>query len=210
MSDDPARRAEDFGLLDAWRAGDRTAGSALFERYVPALVRFFRNKASEPEDLVQATFLACVEGRDRFEGRASFRTYLLAIARFQLYAHLRKVSRQPGDLAFDLVSIARITESAGRRIDRRRRHARLLAALQRLSVDEQLILELSYWESLSGPEVAEVMGLSHAAVRVRLHRARQRLAGVLAEGGAGATHAPADDSALDQALRAATPRASDE
>lgn len=182
MSDDPPRPADDLELLEAWRGGDREAGAELFQRHAPALIRFFRSKTSEPEDLVQATFLACVEGRDRFAGHSGFRTYLFGIARFQLYAWLRKTSRRSGEIAFDLLSIADITASAGHRFDQRQRHSRLLDALRRLPVDQQLILELSYWERLTGPEIAEVMGTTHGAIRVRLHRARARLEALLSPG----------------------------
>lgn len=187
-------RKEDLELLEAWRAGEREAGAELFRRHAASLTRFFRNKTPDAEDLIQATFLACVEGRDRFEGRSGFRTYLLGIARFTLYAWLRRASRHSRDLDLDLMSVADVTASAGHKIDRGQRHARLLEALRRLSVDQQVILELAYWESLTGPELAEVMGTTHAAIRVRLHRARTRLAELLGA---------ADRDGLDEALRTA-------
>ena len=47
----------------------------------------------------------------------------------------------------------------------------LVAAMQRIPVDFQITLELSYWEHLSGPEIAEVLGISSTTVRTRLLRA---------------------------------------
>ena len=55
----------DEELLEAWRAGDRKAGTVLFRRFFPQCRRFFVNKVPERdvEDLLQRTFTAMVEGR---------------------------------------------------------------------------------------------------------------------------------------------------
>jgi RNA polymerase sigma factor (sigma-70 family) len=81
----------DLELLASWRDGDTKAGNALFDRYFDALFRFFRNKVQEgAEDLVQQTFLALVQSRDRFRGDSSFRTYLFTAARSKLYNYLER------------------------------------------------------------------------------------------------------------------------
>ena len=49
-------------------------------------------------------------------------------------------------------------------------------AFQRLSEDEREVLRLVAWDGLSTREAASVLGCSAAAFRVRLHRARRRLA----------------------------------
>lgn len=51
----------------------------------------------------------------------------------------------------------------------------LLAALGSLSERDQEILKLRVWEELSGNEIAEVLGISRAAVNTRLHRATKRM-----------------------------------
>ena len=89
MADD-----SDAGLVEAWRAGDRAAGKRLFERHYAAVARFFRNKVGEAgPDLIQRTFLACVEGRERFRQEASFRSYLFSIAYKVLCKHYREQRR---------------------------------------------------------------------------------------------------------------------
>jgi RNA polymerase sigma factor (sigma-70 family) len=57
----------------------------------------------------------------------------------------------------------------------------VMAALRRLSADDQEILLLAAWEQLAPNEIAEVLGVSRIAARSRLHRARQRLADRTAE-----------------------------
>lgn len=165
----------DFELLDAWGLGDRAAGSALYHRHFPALYRFFRNKVDDAvPDLVQRTFLACVESRERFRRESSFRTYLFHTARFQLYLHYRDLKRNPA-LDFAVISAADLRTSPSDLIARKQDGRLLLEALRRIPIDHQIVLELSFWEEMSGPEIAQVLGLPEGTVRSRLRRAGLRL-----------------------------------
>src|SRR5258708_6770160 len=77
-------------LLARWRAGDRVAGDELLHLYRPMLCRFFRRRTNENvEELVQDTLVACIRALHRFEGRSSFRTFLLGIAHRQFLMSLR-------------------------------------------------------------------------------------------------------------------------
>ena len=81
---------EDLELLRAWRDGDPGAGRRLVERHFDAMYRFFANKVSaDVEDLIQETFTACVEGKERFRGDSSFRSYLFGVARNVLRRYYR-------------------------------------------------------------------------------------------------------------------------
>ena len=77
---------QDAAQLEAWRAGDQDAGEALIERHYASILRFFRTKAGEDaDDLVQLTFLRCVEASERYRGDAGFRAFLFGIARNVLF-----------------------------------------------------------------------------------------------------------------------------
>jgi RNA polymerase sigma factor (sigma-70 family) len=166
----------DMALLDRWCDGDKPAGSALFARHFADLYRFFERKVTgEPDELVQDTFLACVRRRDEFRRQSSFRTFLFAIARFELYAYWRRRSRHGEATDFGEVSLADLATTPGTRIDRNLERERLLCALQALSLDDQLLLELHYWEGLDGDQLAEVFDISPVTSRTRLFRARQLL-----------------------------------
>lgn len=166
--------ATDEELLDQWRAGDRDAGQALFAGHFDAIYRFFANKSNEPDELVQATFLACLHARDRFRKQSSFRTYLFAIARNTLLHHLRGV-RQAQRFDPERSSIAALVTTPATRLARQEDRQRLRAALRELSVEQQTLLELHYWEELDAASLGDVFGLPPATMRVRLHRARQAL-----------------------------------
>ena len=136
----------DFELLDAWRAGDSEAGNALFERHFASVCRFFRNKVDEGvDDLIQRTFLACVESRDAFRGEASFRTYLFTLARNELFAHLRRREREHA--RFDPLeqSVHDLGPTPTNIVAQKAEQRLLLQALRRIPVDLQVALELFYW-----------------------------------------------------------------
>jgi RNA polymerase sigma factor (sigma-70 family) len=165
----------DYELLEAWGQGDNAAGSELFERHFDTLYRFFRNKVRDGvEDLLQQTLLGCVEGRARFRGEARFVTYLLQIARFQLYAHYRRTSRDPV-LDFSRLSVADLGTSPSGVLMRNQEEELLLRGLRRLPAEQQVLLELSFWEELTGPEIAAVLEIPEPTVRSRLRRATERL-----------------------------------
>lgn len=167
---------DDRELLDRWRQGDAQAAEALFERHFDGLYRFFRNKAGTAvDDLVQRTLLGAYEGRERFRGECSFRTYLYAIARNQLLIHLAKL-RGVERIEPQRDSVADSAPSPSSVVARRREHAMVLQALRRLPVDHQILLELFYWEQHSGAELAVILEVPEGTVRTRLRRARQLLA----------------------------------
>ncbi|MEZ4400577.1 MAG: RNA polymerase sigma factor [Kofleriaceae bacterium] len=164
----------DLDLVTRWRAGDTSAGEALFARHFDALYRFFATKCDEAADLTQATFLAVVRSREQYAGRSSFRTYLFTIARHELYDHLRARQRTQ---AFDpeVSSIVELVTTPATQLDRSAAHQRLCAALRQLPVAQQTLLELHYWEGLDAGALGEVFDAPPTTIRTRLHRARLAL-----------------------------------
>jgi len=170
--------SDDFQLLLAWRAGDLAAAHTLFERHFDSLCRFFRAKLGDDvQDLIQQTFLACVEGREHIIGD-SFRAYLFGVARHRLFDHLRQVYRADFE-TLGTSSIADLATSATGRMRRRQEQSQVLEAMSRLPLDFQITLELHYWEQMSGAEIASVLGISENTVRSRLSRAKEMLRGEL-------------------------------
>src|SRR6185295_7126854 len=94
----------DEDLLAAWNDGDEGAGERLFDRYFVRIVRFFRSKVhGEIDELVQRTFLGCLEARTRFRGEGSFYAFLFGIARHVLVDHYRAQRRGDGVVDLDEV-----------------------------------------------------------------------------------------------------------
>lgn len=177
VTDDESR---DAGLLDAWRGGDRSAGERLFDRHADAIARFFENKVRlGAEDLIQATFVRMIEGRDRIRG-SSFRAYVFGIARNVLREHLRELARGR-DVDPKVESMAELAPGPSTAVALRQEHRLMLEGLRRLSIDDQILLELYYWEELKTHEVAEILGIPPSSARRRLSEARSMLDRRMAE-----------------------------
>ena len=159
--------------------GDAGAGNTLFERHFDSIYRFFVYKVErDVHDLVQRTFLGCMEARSRFRGDSSFRTFLFAIARNELRQHYRNKTRD-GVLDFTTSSLAELAPTPSTIARHKGQTRMLLTALRSLPVDLQLLLELHYLEGLTGPALAEVLEIPEGTVRSRLQRARETAAAKL-------------------------------
>jgi len=171
----------DVELLRAWQSGDIVAGNTLVKRHFSTLYRFFRSRIDDNvPDLVQRTFLACVEARDRFPDDTDFKTYALGIARNQMLMALRKMHRKARVIEQGSATGRATGISPSSAVAERDQQRKLLAALRELPLDLQLLLELHYWEELKLPQIASILEIPHGTVKSRLHRARARLMELLA------------------------------
>ena len=198
--------------------GDDEAGNALVQRHFPVVFRFFRSKVTENvEDLAQRTFLGCVESADSYRGTASFRAFVLGIARRQLLAYLR--ARYRREAVFDPAtqSVQDFATPSGRSpsavMAARDDERVLVAALRRLPVDFQIAIELFYWEELPIDEIAHVLEVAVGTVKSRLARSRDMLRRHVADITTANALAPPPTDDLDRwarSLRRRFDRADDE
>ena len=152
----------------------------LFEHHYKGVARFFSAKIHDDhEDLIQATFLGCLERIDYFRRDASFRTLLFAIARNKLLKHLRERCRDNKYLSPAPRSVDACLPSSTSVLAARAQRKQLLEALRELSLDTQLMLELFYWEGLSVREIGGILELEINTVKTRMRRGRLRLASAL-------------------------------
>lgn len=170
-------RSSDEALLSAWRAGDRSAGQQLLERYYPMIDRFFASKVVEPEELVQETFFAVVR---RPETVSNIRSSILGIAVNVLRRHHRRRKGPRGHHPHgpEPVDPSPTREEQLEKIEQERL---LIAAVQRLPLDQQLLLELHYRDGMSTAEIEEALGLRPEVVHARLRRTQRKLKRMLAE-----------------------------
>ncbi|EDM76207.1 RNA polymerase sigma-70 factor, ECF subfamily protein [Plesiocystis pacifica SIR-1] len=176
MRDDQLIPRDDAELLAAWREGSREAGGQLLERHFRSLYLFFVTKVGhggEVDDLIQRTFTGAVEGLERYRGEAAVKTWLLAIARNVLrqwaWERKRKRTREEG---LGEVSVADLGVGVSTAFRQAREQKLLVAGLQRLPIDAQVILELYYWEGLRAREIAGVFAIPEGTVRGRIRKAK--------------------------------------
>ncbi|MEM9453181.1 MAG: sigma-70 family RNA polymerase sigma factor [Myxococcota bacterium] len=171
---DPSADVSDIDLLLAWRAGNAAAANVLTQRHYASVRRFFDLKVTHlAEDLTQQTFLAAVEGVERYRAEAGFKAYLFGIARLQLLRVLRKQGRHDQAMRFAGSNTPSVATSLSVVAARREEHQVLLMALSQLPTDLQIVVELYYWESMPTAGIAAVLEANVSTITSRLHRARQ-------------------------------------
>lgn len=159
--------------------GDAQAFDALFGRYARAihayLTRMVGNR-SAAEDLTQATFLSLVRARGRFMEGARFRPWLYAIATNAARDHLRRKRPEDltdeGDLPSSPGEAAPMPDPGLERTIQR--------ALAQLPDAQREAIVLHRFEGMSFGEIAEALGVTESAVKVRAHRGYEKLRELLA------------------------------
>jgi RNA polymerase sigma factor (sigma-70 family) len=172
----------DAALLAKWRDGDKQAGASVFARHGDAVLRFFRNKVrfQEVEELAQETFLRLVKTREQIVDGRLIRAYVLGIARRVLLEHLRSLPLD-GELDPAVHGVAALVPGASTIIARCQEQELIVNALRRLPVEQQLLLELYYWEQLKGPELARIIDINASTLRSRIQKARDALRDAIAQ-----------------------------
>jgi len=130
------------------------------------------------EDVLQASYLKLLDGRARFDGRSSFRTFV-----FGVIARTAREARRQSALRrwLPLASLVLGPEAVDGRPDpattfaRADETARLVRALGRLSARQRQVLHLVFYEDLTIAEAAAVAGVSVGTARTHYERAKAAL-----------------------------------
>jgi RNA polymerase sigma-70 factor, ECF subfamily len=174
---------DDEQLVQRVKGGDLGAFELLMRRHNQKLYRAVRSvlrDGSEIEDTMQDAYVAAFKNLGQFEGRARFVTWLLKIG---VNEALGRVRRRVCllDLDESPEENARMEAQSGpvRTPEEQASNHQLVAmveeALDGLPDDYRQVLMLRGVEALDTAEAADVLGLSEAAVKQRLHRAREML-----------------------------------
>lgn len=167
-------------LVDAARDGDSQAFDELvrltYGDVYNLAVRLTGNEA-DASDVVQDTYVRAFRGLRRFRGDASFSTWLYRIASNCASSFTARRSRQRCDTLADTDDVI---ETHPDRDPTLRAEASTLRqtierALEQLPQRLRAVVVLKHLEDLSHREIAERLGISEAATKVRLHRARNTL-----------------------------------
>src|SRR5262249_40255711 len=164
-----------------WRRGsghqastDGVMDEAELERLHPASYAWSlsccRRDRDEAEEVLQDVYLKILEGKARFEGRSSLKTWLFAVIRRTASARARK--RFVRDLltakwAREEVQPAPAGYSETAAI--------LLQALTKLARRQREVLELVFYHDLTIEEAAGALGVSIGSARVHYHRGKKQL-----------------------------------
>ena len=160
--------------------------------YLKSILRRFAETEAIAEDLLQETFFQALRSLPDFRGESKLTTWLYSIAKNVALARYRANKRRS---PLEEETLTRVAARSGERpsggshaswnpieeTTRSEEKAFVQEALEELSENYREIIELRDLEELSTKEVAERLELTRVNVRVRLHRARQKLEETLAD-----------------------------
>ncbi len=204
-------RTEDAELVEALRAGDQAAFTALVDELSPALMRMALAHVPShaiAEEVVQDTWLAVINGIDRFEGRSALRTWIFQILlnkartrgkrekRTLPFSSFRRRAEEGGDEP--AVDADRFQGRDGQRpgwwarppaewggvearIENNEVRDLLLKAIAELPPRQRDVIVLRDLQGYSSEEARNVLDLSETNQRVLLHRARSKVRAALEE-----------------------------
>ena len=181
----------DAALVERIRAGDNAAFDILMERYEGKVYRLaaglMRNR-EDALDAVQDAFLNVFRKIDSFKGESAFSTWLYRIALNSVYMKLRSRSRHQEtelpdteDELFHAATPQAVSgirdwsERADDAVLRKELTKVIRDAVSAMPEEYRAIYTLRDVEELSNQQVADILGISLAATKTRLHRARLHL-----------------------------------
>ena len=185
----------DQSLIEKVRGGDYQAFEFLVTRYEAKVyrlaIRMLRNP-QDAEDALQETFLQVFRGLPGFEGRSKFSTWLFRLATNVCLMRIRHRETEPSKLLPLEDYLPKLEEGEGLSMvdwaDRpedallsKESREQMMGALEKLPPEYRAVFILRDIEGFSNAETGESLGISIAAVKSRLHRARLALRGMLSE-----------------------------
>ncbi len=181
----------DQELIELFQHGDQRAFDELVQRYerqIRTLCRYYLPHPPDIQDAAQDTFVRAYQALGKFEPRAKFSTWLYRIAINQCLNTLRAQRRRRWMQPFstlhngdeEMLFESKEVHTPLQKIEQKERIALVRAALAKLPQEQRAVVILHRYQGLSYQEIAEIMGISLAAVESRLHRAKLKLAALLA------------------------------
>jgi RNA polymerase sigma-70 factor (ECF subfamily) len=165
-------------LLALAQAGDRKALDELLRRHRATVYRYglrVCRTTEDAEDAVQETLWAATRFIRQFRGASTVTTWLFTIVRNKCHRLLRQHKHDEPDLADALPAFVEPPRTAEEAASANQVRRILAVALAGLEPQQREVLLLRDALGLTAPEAAERLGLSVAALKSRLHRARQQL-----------------------------------
>lgn len=180
------RRGDDQWLVEELRRGAPSAVEALVDQYGAWIYRVaarLLGDSRDAEEVAQDVLMTVVGKIGTFRGEAAFSSWLYRIATNATYERLRS-RRSPAEASVE--TLLPVFDEAGRHVQpvvdwsseledpaiAREARSALERSIGRLPAESRIVLLLRDVEGLTSAEVADALGLTVAAVKSRLHRAR--------------------------------------
>jgi RNA polymerase sigma-70 factor (ECF subfamily) len=149
-----------------------------YQQYVFTLVLRFTDRREDAEEISQDVFVKAYRSLADFRGEAKFSTWLYTVVRTSSITFLRKKKLDTTSLDNERTFLQLENRESGfnaNTMEQKSRHTMVNAAIRLLSPDDSQIITLFYKGEQSLEEIGRIMGMEPNTVKVRLHRARNRL-----------------------------------
>jgi RNA polymerase sigma factor (sigma-70 family) len=149
-----------------------------YQQYVFTLTGRFTASREDAEEISQDVFVKAYRSLADFRGQAKFSTWLYTIVRTSCITFLRKKRLDTTSLDNERTFLQLENKESGFKanmIEQKSRHAMVNAAIRLLSPDDSQILTLFYKGEQTLEEIGRIIGMEPNTVKVKLHRARNRL-----------------------------------
>lgn len=188
----------DEDLMMDCKKGDMSAFELIVRRYQDAIINYIHFTISDyhrAEDLAQETFLRVFKNVNRYEPKASFKSWLYTIATNLSRNEIRNRSRRKTYYLEDLVDENEDVYHSEYMVDTRlqpdilyekkERQQIIKKAIKLLPENQSVALTLVTYQELSYEEISEILDCSVGAVKSLIHRARQNMKDILNKFGIG-------------------------
>ena len=180
----------DESLMRRCQAGDADAFDALYRRHANRIYAFFIRQTGNPtrsDDLLQITWMHIHRARATWDRAARFVPWLYAIATNARRDEGRKTMRDKADLTSEGTLPERVDLDAQPAIDAKER---VRAALLQIPESYREVIVLHRWHDLGFKEIADALGTTEGAVKLRAHRGYLALRAALLQGDLDDAEAP--------------------
>ena len=132
------------------------------------------------EDILQQVYLMIVEGRARYDGKSTLKTWLYGVIRNVGYRHYRRLRKDHLKLAVfaaeqRLNGIGSIDATQQSELENTQRQALVIEAMKRLPARQQQVLELTVYREFTLAQCASILGIRIGSVRTHYHRGKAAL-----------------------------------
>jgi RNA polymerase sigma factor (sigma-70 family) len=167
---------EDLAVIDRILAGERDLYAGLVDRYksytFTIAMKILQNRP-EAEEAAQDAFIKAFHHLKGFNRQSKFSTWLYSIAFNTAISYKRKHRQQFQSIENAVIEYSPDAEGALEKTDRKKF---LNLAMGKLNEADRTALTLFYLQEFSLEEIAEIMSMQANTIKVRIHRARQRVA----------------------------------
>lgn len=168
---------KDTKLIKKCQKGNKEGFNELIKLYYPYVLKFLlklTSNATSAEDLTQETFIKMIKSIDRFNtnGKASFATYLITIAKNTYLDYLRKNNHELSELDINSIPDKSNFEE---NYFRNENYNFVLEKIENLPFAQKEAIKLKYLEGYTLEEIAKMQKVESKTIKSRLFEGRKKL-----------------------------------